>query len=160
MKAIKHPLSPQESWATVDSLELHVNPVTLNTTSLGSITNRDSWCLNYQGLLCLLSSSFLLVLFTLWHLSLFFQVKGQQGHMLPHIWEGGSQVKGASVHTLACFSSALELWMWPLSFKNNRPIHNHLHSFPMKAWKTSRPRTSQRLYSLLFDILELFLEVF
>lgn len=142
--------------------------VTLNTTSLGSVTNRDSWCLNYQGLLCLLSSSVLLVLFPLWHLSLFFQVKGQQGHMLPYIWKGGSQVKGASVHTPACsIAGALDVGAFisktidPFTitstvcpWKHKRPLGQERHSgfilsrliYWSYFWKFSNHQNTQKVH--------------
>lgn len=109
--------------------------VTLNTTSPGSITNRDSWCLNYQGLLCPLSS-FLLVLFTLWHLSLFFQVKGHQGHMLPRIWEGGHRWRGLLYTHRLVF---LQHWSFGCGRFHFKTIGLFTITSTVFPWKHERP---------------------
>lgn len=135
--------------------------VTLNTTSEGSRIYCDSWCLNYQGLFCLLLSSlpFPSLAFQVVTSLCFLRWKDMRD-IRCHTSEGEeSKVKRACVHTgLFCLRTrALDVSAF--ISKTIGPFTITSVVFFRKQ-RTSRPRALRRLYSLLFDIVELFLELF
>ncbi len=100
--------------------------VTLNTTLVGFRTNRDSWCLNYQGLFSLLFS-----FFSGCDISLcFLRWRGARDAHLRGRVEGE---EGSCTHCgLFCLSTRA-LAVSAFISRNNRPIHNHLRGFLLKA---------------------------